>query len=171
MHHAAYAFTLRALLASGVAGKAILEIGSLDVNSTEQGMSLRDLCTDAERYLGIDEQIGLGVDVVASARDFDGAHAFDIAISTEALEHTLEPREILDCAHRALKAGGLLVLTAAGPGRPAHNCDGGPHTGVEHYANIEPNLLMAWLQAGGWADVRVEENTIARDVYATARRK
>lgn len=168
MHPAAYAYVSQALIAEGVKGKRILEIGSLDVNSTEQGLSLRMLCAAAGRYHGIDEQDGDGVDQVASAADYDGKGVFDIVISTEALEHTPEPRDILDCAWRALRSGGALILTAAGPGRPAHNCDGTPWSGAEHYANIDPAVLSAWLKDAGWIEYDVTYNDVAKDVYATA---
>src|SRR5262245_60753025 len=102
MHPPAFAYATKALAAEGVKGKSILEIGSLDVNSTEQGLSLRTFCDSAALYHGIDEQDGPGVDNVMGAADYDGEGAFDIAISTEALEHTPEPREILECAWRAL---------------------------------------------------------------------
>ncbi len=168
MHPSAYNYTVRQLIAIGISGKRILEIGSLDVNSTEQGLSLRALCEGASAYIGIDEQIGLGVDVVCSARDYDGKAVFDIAISTEALEHAPDPTEIIACAWRALRLGGVLLLTAAGPERAPHNCDGTGWSGVEHYANIEPAQLRAWLD--GWDDVRVEHNVSLGDVYAYARK-
>jgi len=168
MHPQAFSYAAKALAAEGIKGKRILEIGSLDVNSTEQGLSLRDFCDSALMYWGIDEQDGPGVDQAATAAKYDGKGKFDIVISTEALEHTPEPRDILDCAWRALKPGGVLVLTCAGPGRAPHNCDGGAWAGVEHYANIEPDALRGWLADGGWRHIAVEYNDVTRDVYATA---
>lgn len=168
MHPSAYHFCVRALLASGIAGKHILEIGSLDVNSSEQGLSLRDLCAVAASYTGIDEQIGLGVDIVVSAADYQVEEIYDIVITTEALEHTPAPCDIIECARRSLRPGGLLIVTAAGPSRQPHNCDGTPWSGVEHYANIEPEQLRAWLAEGEWEGIRIEHNTDMHDVYATA---
>jgi SAM-dependent methyltransferase len=151
MHPSAYNYIVKQLILAGIAGKRIVEIGSLDVNSTEQGLSLRALCEDASAYIGIDEQIGLGVDVVTSAVDYDGEAGFDIVLSTEALEHAPDPTDIITCAWRALRSGGLLLLTAAGPERQPHNCDGTAWAGVEHYANINPDQLTAWLD--GWEGV------------------
>jgi SAM-dependent methyltransferase len=166
MHPSAYFYAVKQLVATGIAGKRLLEIGSLDVNSTEQGLSLRALCEDASAYIGIDEQIGLGVDVVASAIDYDGAAGFDIVISTEALEHAPKPQDILSCAWRALRPGGFFLLTAAGPERQPHNCDGTAWNGREWYQNINPDQLAAWLDA--WEGVAIQHNPGLGDVYARA---
>lgn len=143
----------------------ILEIGSLDVNSSEQGLNLYTLFPGAQ-YTGIDVADGPGVDVVCSAADYDGKGTYDLVISTEAMEHTPRPEDIIECAWRALEDGGVLLITAAGPGRERHNCDGTAYSGVEHYANITPDQLGAWL--AGWQDVEVIHSPNAGDVYACA---
>ena len=74
MHAAAYAFVCTAI--ADLQPRAVLEIGSLDVNSTAQRMNVRTLVGDAA-YTGIDTHPGLGVDIVASAADYDGDGAFD----------------------------------------------------------------------------------------------
>ena len=163
MHAAAYAFVCTAI--ADLQPRAVLEIGSLDVNSTAQRMNVRTLVGDAA-YTGIDTHPGLGVDIVASAADYDGDGAFDLVLSTEAMEHTPHPRDIVDCAWRALRPGGTFVLTAAGPERAPHGCDGGALPLHEHYANIEPAQLRALL--ADWRDVRVARNPSAGDVYAVA---
>jgi hypothetical protein len=44
------------------------------------------------------------------------------------------------------RPGGLLIITAAGPGRAEHSgADGGPLRPGEHYRNISPLALLAWL--------------------------
>jgi SAM-dependent methyltransferase len=140
-------------------------VGSLDVNSSEQGLSVRDLCREASAYIGIDQQDGPGVDIVCSARDYASATPFDVVISTEAMEHTPDPQSILDCAWRSLVPYGLLVLTCAGPGRTPHGCSGGA-VGDEYYQNIDPASLRVWLR--DWDDVTIVENQDMHDVYATA---
>ena len=55
MHPAAYQFAAPRLIAA--APKRVLEIGSLDVNSSVQGLSLRALLPDAA-WLGIDSAAG-----------------------------------------------------------------------------------------------------------------
>lgn len=166
MHPAAFAFVSRALIGETVKGAHILEIGAYDVNGTEQGLSVRTLLDAAARYHGIDVRDGPGVDEVIGAAGYDGDNAFDLVISTETLEHMPDPAALFQCAWRGLKPGGRLILTAAGPGRPPHDCDGEPWDGSEPYANIEPEQLKGYL--AGWADVRIEENATAHDIYATA---
>lgn len=145
--------------------KHVLEIGSLDVNSSEQGLNLYTLFPGAQ-YTGIDIADGPGVDIVCGAADYDGAGAYDLVISTEAMEHTPRPLDIIECAWRSLQAGGVLLITAAGPGRERHNCDGTAYSGVEHYANITPDQFGVWLAA--WQDVEVIHSPSAGDVYACA---
>lgn len=142
----------------------ILEIGSRDVNG-----SPRPLCEGAAEYIGIDVREGRGVDQVVAAADYDGKGAFDLVISSEALEHTPDPQEIIACARRALKTGGRLLITAAAPDRAPHSCDGYPTVpDDEHYANIEPDELQAWL--ADWSDVTIEHHAERGDVYAQATR-
>jgi 2-polyprenyl-3-methyl-5-hydroxy-6-metoxy-1,4-benzoquinol methylase len=102
---------------------------------------------------------------VSSAADYTPTATFTIAISTEAMEHTPDPRSILDCAWRSLTPGGLLVLTCAGPGRTPHGCSGGA-VGDEYYKNVSAGDLRTWLR--DWDDVQIIENTDMHDVYATA---
>jgi SAM-dependent methyltransferase len=156
---------MRALISAGIHDKRILEIGSLDVNSSEQGLSIRALCDDAAVYVGIDERDGAGVDIVSSAADYIPDALFDIAITTEALEHTPDPESITECAWRSLAPGGLLIVTVAGPGRTPHGCDGGA-VGDEYYKNVSAFELRAWLM--DWTSVRIEENAAAHDVYCVA---
>src|ERR1700751_4712914 len=65
-------------------GDCILEVGSSDING-----SLRDFRTGNCRYVGIDLEIGKGVDVVVercSQLPFPDA-TFDIVVSTSCFEH------------------------------------------------------------------------------------
>lgn len=166
MHPAAFSFAAPRLVA--VAPKRVLEIGSADVNSTAQGLSLRALLPDAA-WLGIDSAAGPGVDEVASAADFRTRRTFDVVISTEAMEHAERPQDIVECAARYLVSGGLLILTAAAPERAPHGCDGGAVQPGEHYGAISPAALLAMLD--DWDAVDVEHNPAAGDVYATATKR
>ncbi len=166
MHPAAFLYVARSLIGSDPSGAAVLEVGSYDVNSTAQNLSVRALCAKAARYHGIDTRKGPGVDEKADAADYDGKGAFDLVISTETMEHMPDPAALIACAHRALKPGGRLILTAAGAGRPPHDSDGEPLRGTEPYTNIEAAALAGWLQ--DWADVVIEVNEQAHDIYATA---
>ena len=163
MHPSAFAY----IKAHAPAAARVLDIGSLDVNGTAQGLSLRALFSDAG-YHGIDEHDGPGVDAVVSAADYDGAGRFDLVVSTEAMEHAPHPEDIIACAWRSLSPGGMLLLTAAAPERQPHNCDGTGYSGIEHYANIHPDQLRAWL--ADWEDVEVVHQPSLGDVYASAKK-
>jgi len=140
-------------------GLSVLEIGSYNVNG-----SVRSLFPGV-RYMGIDRRPGLGVDLVCDAREADFDEAYDLVLSTEALEHDPEPQQIVRCAWRALRPGGVLLLTAASPERAPHGCDGG-FVGTEHYAGISPAAMRAMLQ--DWQDVVIEHHPERGDVYARA---
>lgn len=101
-------------------GKRVLEIGSFFVNG-----SVRQFFTDCD-YVGADVGPGYCVDLVcpdgyaAWARQHQPSYAFDTVISAECLEHCESWRETLAEAVRALKPGGLLILTVAGRARQEH---------------------------------------------------
>ena len=138
MHIEAYAYAVKHL-----AGKRfgdVVEVGSRDING-----SVRSLL-DCKTYTGIDLAAGPNVDVVGDA--FDMNHPCDLVVCMEVLEHEARAEELV--AHMAtwLRPGGAMLLTAAGPGRADHSAhDGGPLRPGEHYANIDPLDLSAWLTA------------------------
>lgn len=161
MHAEAFAFvedTARGL----PIGRYVLEIGSLDVNGSVRGLF------PMSNYVGIDIRPGPGVQIVADARDYDGGGQYDVVVSTECLEHEPEPGVVIECARRALRPGGLLIVTAASTGRKPHSCAGveGVVPDGEHYANILPHQLEDLLS--GWSDVRVTYHAAHGDVYAVA---
>lgn len=159
MHAAAFDFVFRHSRLLGPR-KRVLEIGACDVNG-----SVRQLFAGAE-YLGLDCRPGPGVDVVADAaswRPEDGAK-FDTVVSTECLEHALDPAAICRTAHEVLVDGGVLILTAAGPGREPHSADGSKVEPGEVYGNIYPEQLRIWLAPFGVPLIQCHEH----DIYALA---
>lgn len=161
MHPPVYLYVGASLLRTLCIGKRVLEIGSCDVNG-----SVRPLFAGAEEYVGIDVCEGNGVDVVCDAKDYDGQGRFDFCVCTEVLEHAPEPQAIVDCARRALKENGMLILTCAATGRPPHSVNGvtTPMHG-EHYENITPEALAGYLRE--W-DHTIEHDTEAHDLRAVA---
>lgn len=142
----------------------VLEFGSLDVNG-----SPRSLFPNAV-YFGIDRIAGPGVDYVGDAIEYRaGTELFDVAICTEVLEHCDQPWRLLESAYRALRAGGMLLVTAAAPPRQAHRCDGteGDLRG-EHYANIVPADLDDALHRIGFQVAELRYDALHGDVYALA---
>ena len=94
----------------------VLEVGSCDVNGSVRGLF-------PEPYLGVDVVAGKGVDQVVSADaplPFDD-EAFETVVSTECLEHCLDPVDLLDEMVRVLRPGGTLIISMRGNGFGRHN--------------------------------------------------
>jgi methyltransferase family protein len=159
-------------------GLRVLDIGGQNMNGTVRG-----LFPGAE-YLSLDIADGPGVDIVADAAEWEpswvqDSDGFDVVVCCEVFEHTPYWQGILQTAHDALRPGGLLIATMAGPGRPEHSgrqATGGPAEG-EHYANIDPGDLGAACMNAGFLEVDVDvaggstdPARLTEDVRVTARR-
>ena len=116
MHSSALAFGSTALTRADVAGKDVLEAGAMDVNG-----SLRPAieALGPGSYLATDMRPGPGVDMVCLAENLPPLSA-DVVICTEMLEHAQDWRAALTGSVRALRPGGLLLLTTRSPGFPRH---------------------------------------------------
>ena len=126
--------------------RRVLEVGSLNVNGT-----VREFFYEC-KYTGLDLGPGPGVDFVCHAADWTIYHSpYEVIISCEALEHDKKWRETLKRCQELLLPGGLLIVTCAGHGRPAHGTkdsepECSPYT-LDYYGNlgradIEP--LLGW---------------------------
>jgi SAM-dependent methyltransferase len=148
-------------------GDYVVEFGSYNVNGT-----VRDWTEKAGIHYGIDMRDGPGVNHVMRAEEFDGQEGFDMVICAETLEHADKPSEVIQAAHRSLKPGGVLVLTAAAPEREPHN-NNGDHgeeaLAGEHYGGIAPEDLRSWL--ADWEVLNLEHHPDYGDVRAVARKK
>jgi SAM-dependent methyltransferase len=141
-----------------------LEIGSRNYNGT-----VRDLFRRHFRplsYWGIDLQPGPGVDQAVDAAEYDGRAHFDLVVCCEVLEHAADPMEIIDCAARALRPGGRLLLTCAGLLRPPHGADGGLLREGETYNQIRRDQLLRWLRP--WAEGQLTSARDGQDLYVSA---
>ena len=121
MHDSVMAFGKRTIVTADIAGKRVIEVGSMNVNGSLRPHveSFGPSC-----YIGVDFAPGRGVDVVCDAVDLErrfGAEAFDVVISTEMLEHAENWRAVITAMKRVLVPGGLIVLTARGPGFKRHS--------------------------------------------------
>lgn len=123
-------------------GKAILELGSFNVNGT-----VRTLIGQPGRYVGVDWRAGPCVDHVSLFHDIPWTAEFDLLISCNALEHDPHWRQSLAVGMRALKPGGEIILCAAGPGYPVHELASAPVEG--HYENIEAEALARHMDGCG----------------------
>lgn len=128
-----------------------------EVGSREQQGSIRALFPRAY-WLGVDLVQGPGVDLVRDATTWvpPGRH-WDLAICTEVFEHCREWRDILDGMTEALRPGGRLIVTCAGPNRRPHSAlDGGPWVGPdEWYSPIFPEELWVALYARSLESITV----------------
>jgi len=124
MHDSVMTFGRAVLTVSDIRGKRVIEVGSMNVNGSLRG---HVEALGPSSYVGVDFIAGRGVDVVCDAcvlvKRF-GKKSFDVVISTEMLEHAEDWRAAIAAMKRVLVPGGLLVLTARGPGFPLH---GFPH--------------------------------------------
>jgi SAM-dependent methyltransferase len=167
MHPQAFEYVAAALLAhADPRPRRVVEFGSFDVNG-----SPRPLLADAEEYLGLDTREGKGVDKVIDAGRWNGKGEYDLVVTTETLEHAERPQSVIAAAHKALKAGGLLIATMAAPERTPHSVDGSPRMPAgQHYANISEAELREWL-AEGWTILDLQHHPDRGDLYVTARKK
>ena len=146
---------------------SVLDIGGRNINGTP-----RPLFPNATVYTVLDIAPGEGVDVVADAATWKPDRRYDVVVCCEVFEHTDVWPAILRTAHAALRKGGQLIATMAGPGREPHSAvDGGPRLYEgEHYANVEVSELLDALRAAGFRRVVMHEQTTSHDVRAVAYR-
>jgi SAM-dependent methyltransferase len=121
MHASAMVFACSALTAEDVAGKTVVEAGSMDVNGSVRPyvMSL-----GPAEYIGTDMRPGPGVDFTCRAEDLAVMIAFpsgvDVVVSTEMLEHAPDWQPAVRGMIEILAPGGVLVLTTRSQGFPLH---------------------------------------------------
>jgi SAM-dependent methyltransferase len=166
MHAEAHDGARKMLAASGLDPNGVyrgLDLGGANVNG-----NARDLFPNTT-WVGLDIAPGPGVDIVADARDWQPTQWFDVVLSTELLEHVTPWQKCVYTARKALKHGGVLILTCAGPGRSPHNCRGNDHMGEnEPYNNVDP-LILERVLSGLFAEWQVSFQAEHFDTYAWAR--
>lgn len=141
----------------------VLDIGGRNING-----SPRPLFPYATTYTVLDIADGPGVDIVADAAEWKPDREYDVVVCAEVFEHTPVWPEICETAYLALRPGGRLIVTCAGPGRNPHSAvDGGDLRPGEHYGNVDPGELRAALEEF-FADVVVDQQTNPADVRAVA---
>jgi SAM-dependent methyltransferase len=132
-------FVRRHLDEEEVRGMVVVEAGSRSVAGA--GQSVRPLIEQygPAGYVGTDIEHGLYVDEICDAGELQmrfGDDRFDIVVTTEMLEHTLDWRRIVSNLKRVAKPGGTLIVTTRSYGFPYH---GWP----QDYWRYEPADLRA----------------------------
>lgn len=109
-------FVEKNLTREEIAGKEVLEVGSLDVNGSVRPFAE---AFHPASYLGIDIQSGPGVDRVVDAHylvEEFGKNAFDVIVSTEVAEHIHHWKLAFAGMKKVLRPGGLILLTTVAKG-------------------------------------------------------
>lgn len=120
MHGSVMQYLRNKVTKTEIQGKAVLEIGSYNVNGTARDVIIPFA---PKQYLGIDQGPGPGVDRVLDASNIVtalGENSFDVVLSTEMLEHARDWRRAVSNMKSVTKPGGLLFVTTRGPGFPFH---------------------------------------------------
>jgi SAM-dependent methyltransferase len=114
-------FAYGALFHREVAGRDVLEVGSLNING-----SVRPLveARNPASYVGVDVVDGPGVDKLCDVADLVatfGPDSFDVVVSTECLEHVADWQLAVAQMTLVLRPGGVLVWTTRSPGFLYHH--------------------------------------------------
>lgn len=120
MHESVMEFGRAYLHKSDVTGKCVLEVGAQNINGSLRGHAEM---LGPMSYVGVDFAAGAGVDVVCDASDLVarfGASSFDVVLSTEMLEHAQDWRAAVNAMKAVLAPGGVILVTARGPGMFLH---------------------------------------------------
>ena len=107
-----------------IAGKRVIEVGSYDVNGTSRSVLAQ---FGPSEWIGADMREGPNVDLVCDVKELVPvfpAGSFDVVISTEMLEHCEDWRLAVYNLKALPKPGGLLLVTARGPGMVYHPEEG-----------------------------------------------
>lgn len=140
--------------------KDILECGSLDINGNNRYLFEGGL------YCGIDICEGKNVDVVSRIHLYEPQATFDVIISTEMLEHDEYYRESLKKMFSLMRPNGLLLITAAGTGRPEHGTfehhPGDSPKTQGYYQNVTVPMIVEGLdlEAFEWFEISYHKTDI-----------
>ena len=116
MHDTVYNFVKDNITPEHIEGKRILEVGSSNVQPDLVETVRRFISSmDPKEYIGVDISWGDGVDMLCSAEDLVsvfGYNSFDVVISTETLEHSLNWKRALTSIKGVCNEGGIILLSA-----------------------------------------------------------
>ena len=119
-HKTGIAFVQSALAEKDARGKAVLEVGALDVNGSVRP-TVEALAPAS--YLGVDIEQGPGVDEVCDVThlvDRYGSDAFDVVIASELVEHVRDWRSAFAQMKTVLRPDGVLIITTRSRGFKIH---------------------------------------------------
>lgn len=131
-------------------GKLVLDIGSLDINGSNQYLF------ENSGYIGVDLFAGRNVDITCKGHELGlPDESVDVVISTECFEHDSHYDKTIKNIYRMLKPGGLFLFSCATTGRPEHGTrrttpDDAPFIQLlgdwaDYYKNLEESDVRAVL--------------------------
>lgn len=143
-------------------GASVLDVGGRDVNG-----GCRDLFNADSVWTVVDLEPDESVDVVGDIRELVDLDEFDVVLCLEVLEHVEDWRGVLDACVDHCVSGGVVIVTAAGPGRAPHSAvDGCGVRPGEWYRNVTPDDLFVAMSR---RLVGVESDHLGLDVRAVGR--
>jgi SAM-dependent methyltransferase len=165
--------TVRDTFPEFFSGVSVFEIGSADINGSVRGYF------QSTDYVGVDLIPGPGVDVVGQGEDVRLDRAFDIAVSTECLEHNPKYFETFENMVRHVRPGGMVLFTCATTGRPEHGTErsdpgdspGTVARGWNYYKNVKAEDLSAFPFDSVFESHRFYVNRISSDLYFVGLKK
>src|SRR5512139_1457231 len=119
MHKSVLEFVYRTLDRDAVADRTVLDVGAANVNGSARPYVST---LDPKRYIGVDTQLGVGVDYAVDCERLSDelGGQWDILLSTEMLEHVRDWRACAWEMPQVCVPGGLLLWTTRSPGFKYH---------------------------------------------------
>ncbi len=139
-------------------GRRLLEVGTgagLFLKAAERaGWDVAGLELSAEAAAFARERLGLNVrEERAEAMTF-GPASFEVAVMSEVIEHLFDPRAVLDAVYRALRPGGVILVTTpnfSALSRHALGASWSVLSPLEHLYYFTEATLGRMLEASGFS--------------------
>lgn len=143
-----------------------IDLGGRDVNGTVHALF------PGVAWTVLDIEPHPSVDIVADVTTWEPVGTYDVALSTEAIEHIAAWPRIISAGFAVLKPGGYMIVTGGSTGRGPHSCNGVvPVPKGEHYGNVAPDDLERVAKEVGFSTIHVEYNPAPFfDVYLWAQK-
>ncbi len=144
-------------------GRRLLEVGTgagMFLKAAERaGWEVAGLELSEEGAAFARDRLGLDVRQERAETMSFPAESFDVAVLFDVIEHLFDPRRVLESTRRALKPGGLIVISTPNLNaltRQALGVDWAVLSPLEHLYYFTAETLPRMLAAAGFASARME---------------